>query len=145
MARKSAASLAVVSAAGPLARLAPTAGLSQTERSLWLEVVNSKPAEWFGAEHAPLLLQYVKHAVNSRLVQSQLAEFDPAWLADEDGMKRYDRLLAMHDREGRAMTNLATKMRLTQQAQYNAQSASTAARSTGQRKPWQTLDESSED
>jgi hypothetical protein len=31
-------------------------------------------------------------------------------------LKQYDRLLAMHARESAAVANLATKMRLTQQA-----------------------------
>jgi hypothetical protein len=140
--RKSAASLAIVREVGPVVRLMPPAGLSAWERGLWLDVVNGKPAEWFAAEHEPLLRQYVKHAATARVLQAQIDEFDPEWLKDDDGLRRYDRLLSAHEREGRAMTSIATKMRLTQQSQYGARAASTASDSTGSgRKPWQTVDE----
>jgi hypothetical protein len=55
-----------------------------------------------------------------------------------DGIQRYDMLLRMADRERAAMVNLATKMRLTQQARYRADKAASAAdRGKTVRKPWE--------
>jgi hypothetical protein len=85
-----------------------------------------------------MLAQYCRHKVQADLVAQQLERFDPAWLADEDGLKRYDKLSAMLERETRAINALLRSMRLTQQSVYNAKSASTASSSTGKgRKPWQ--------
>ena len=143
--RKSTAALAVVQSSPDVIRLRPPAGLSAAERGLWLETVNSKPAEWFGPEHAPLLRQFVKHAVTAQVIQQHMDAFDPEWLKDDDGLKRYELLLRMHEREGRAMSSLATRMRITQQGVYAADKAATLSRSVGGRKPWQTLEEPSDE
>ena len=47
-------------------------------------------------------------------------------------MAKYDRLLAMHEREGKAASLLATRMRLTQQSQYDK----TKKRQTITERPW---------
>jgi hypothetical protein len=143
--RKSAAALAVVREAPSVVRLRPPAELTAVERSLWLEVVNSKPAEWFGPEHGPLLRGYVKHSIRAQLLDEQIDAFDPEWLKDEDGLKRYDRLLAMREREMRAASSLATRMRITQQGVWRADKAGTLSQQGGGgRKPWQTVDDSDE-
>jgi hypothetical protein len=35
------------------------------------------------------------------ILADELLNFDRAWIADDDGLKRYDKLLAMHERESR--------------------------------------------
>lgn len=139
--RKSAASLAVVQLAGVgVPRVPPPSRLTAAQRSIWLETVNSKPAEWFGPEHAPLLEQYVRHVVSARVLAEQIAEFDPEWLKDDEGLKRYERLLRMHELEGRAASSLATRMRITQQSVYRADKAATLAGKVTARKPWEVDD-----
>lgn len=137
MARKSVAALAIASVAPGAVRLPPPATLTQAERGLWLAVVNSKPAEWFGPEHAPLLANYVRHSLAADVLTQQLHDFDPEWLKDDDGLKRYGRLLVMRERETRAASSLATRMRITQQGVYRADKAATVAGRAAQRKPWQ--------
>jgi hypothetical protein len=44
-------------------------------------------------------------------------------LLDDEGLKRHDRLSAMHEREMRAASSLATRMRLTQQAVVDKRTA----------------------
>lgn len=103
--RKSAASLAVAEMLAPVARderLTPPVHISDAERAVWLEVVNDQPAGAFSATHAPLLELYCRHVVNARVLADELSNFDRAWMADDDGLKRYDRLLAMAERESRA-------------------------------------------
>jgi hypothetical protein len=139
MPRKSAAALAVrATVAGPLEvkRLAAPAHLSEAERAIWLEVVNDQPADAFTATHAPLLELYCRHIVQARILADELAVFDRAWLADDDGLKRYDRLLAMAEREGRAASSLATRLRITRQA-IDQQTVARALVKDVKRKPWE--------
>jgi hypothetical protein len=138
MPRKSAAALAVRTVAGPLEvkRLLAPAHLSEAERAIWLEVVNDQPADAFTATHAPLLELYCRHIVQARILADELAVFDRAWLADDDGLKRYDRLLGMAEREGRAASSLATRLRITRQA-VDQQTVARAMVKDVKRKPWE--------
>ena len=56
-------------------------------------------ASAFSATRKPLLEMYVRPIVNARIIAEQIAAFDPAWLADDDGLKRYDDLMKMAERE----------------------------------------------
>lgn len=136
--RKSAASLTLATPAPLVSRIAPPSNLTPAQVAVWLTVVNSKPADWFGDEHAPLLAQYCRHKVQADLVAQQLEDFDPKWLTEDEGLKRYDRLLAMNERESRAMAALMRAMRLTQQSLIRADKV-VHAQSKG-RKPWQQDD-----
>ena len=145
--RKSAASLEVRALAAPVVaaskRLAAPAHLSEAERNVWIEVVNDQPAEAFSATHAPLLELYCRHVTNARVIADEVQSFDRAWLADDDGLKRYDRLLAMAERESRAASSLATRLRITRQAvEHPATVGRTLAAQPKTRKPWElALDE----
>ncbi|ARK98303.1 hypothetical protein BOC43_29255 [Burkholderia pseudomallei] len=138
--RKSAASI-VTATPAPVAaeqRLAAPLHLSDGERAVWMEVVNDQPASAFTATHAPLLEMYCRHVTNARVLAEEILNFERAWLADDDGLKRYDRLLAMSERESRAASSLATRLRITRQA---VEHPTTVGRSlTNQkkaRKPWE--------
>lgn len=133
-----AAQVAPVASAG---RLPAPVHLSDAEREVWLEVVNDQPAEAFTPTHGPLLEQYCRHIVQARLLADETMNFDRAWLADDDGLKRYDRLLAMQEREGRAASSLATRLRITRQAVDHPTTAGRAnARQARARKPWQLVE-----
>lgn len=133
--RKSAASLVVASPTSLSHRLAPPPTLTNAQKAVWVSVVNSKPAEWFGEEHAPMLAQYCRHKVQADLIAQQQESFDPAWLTDDEGLKRYDKLGAMAERETRCMNALLRSMRLTQQSLIRADKV---VHSQGKgRKPWQ--------
>jgi len=118
--RKSAASLEVggeIMSGGMVESVArPDAPYDLTdEQSIeWWAVVNRLPADWFGRETQPLLAQYCRHVVQARRV----AELIDRMMQDSDGFEvtDYDRLLKMQEREGRALSALASKMRLSQQA-----------------------------
>lgn len=139
--RKSAASLStVVGMVTSLKRLAPPDDLTTEQRSIWLATVNSKPAEWFGDEHMPILREYVRHVVTAEVLTREIDGFNPEWMADDDGLKRYDRLTGMRAREAGVINTLARSMRLTQQAAYRADKAATLNYKGKGRKPWQTLE-----
>lgn len=136
--RKSAASLTVVKPdIGISKRLSPPLHLSDAEMSVWSEVVSDQPANSFTATHSPMLEMYCRHVVNNRIIADELLSFDRAWLASDDGLKRYDTLLGIAERESRAASSLATRLRITRQALDHPTTAGRAIanHSTG-RKPW---------
>lgn len=138
--RKSAASLAVAQVApvSSESRLAAPLHASDAEREVWVQVVNDQPASAFTPTHSPLLEQYCRHIVQARIVADEILNFDRAWLADDDGLKRYDRLLAMQEREGRAASSLATRLRITRQAVEHPTTVGRSIKNQSKgRKPWE--------
>lgn len=136
--RKSAASVAY--APTPLIsdkRLPAPIHLTDAERDIWLSVVNDQPANAFTITHAPLLEIYCRHVIQSRILADEILNFDRSWLADDDGLKRYDRLLAMAEREGRAASSLATRLRITRQAIDQQTVARSMINAPKSKKPWE--------
>jgi len=133
--RKSAASLQVAQSVGIDQRLCPPVNLTPAQKAVWVTIVNARPAEWFRPEHAGMLTQYCRHKVQSDILAQQLEAFDPAWMADEDGLKQYDKLSAMMERETRAINALLRSMRLTQQSLYSDRK--TPGEIGKAAKPWQ--------
>lgn len=135
--RRSAASLSVV--AGSIdGRPQPPGDLTKFQADLWQRTVAGEPLDQFRtAALQQLLKEYVRHCETANILASQIEDFDPAWLADEEGLKRYDKLLLMRDRETKAIGDKATKLRLTNQSRYTPQAAATAAKSTARAKPWE--------
>lgn len=114
------------------------AHISEAERGVWLEVVGDQPADAFSATHAPLLELYCRHIVQARILADELTNFDRAWMADDDGLKRYDRLLGMAERESRAASSLATRLRITRQAvEHPTTVGRSLSRQNKTRKPWE--------
>ena len=137
--RKSAASLTVIPPdIGVSKSLKPPATINDAEISVWSEVVNDQPANAFTATHAPLLEMYCRHVVNNRIIGDELLNFDRDWLASDDGLKRYDTLLRIAERESRAASSLATRLRITRQAVDQQTIARSQINNKSQsRKPWE--------
>lgn len=138
--RKSAASMSVFAKSAQTlseSRLDAPVHISDAERSVWLDVVNDQPANAFTQTHGPLLEMYCRHVVQARIISDELLNFDRSWLADDDGLKRYDRLLAMAEREGRAASSLATRLRITRQAIDQQTVARSQINAPKARKPWE--------
>ncbi|WP_062391118.1 hypothetical protein [Pseudomonas abietaniphila] len=131
--KKSVASMQVAHV-GVDSRLAPPAGMTAAQKAAWVTVINARPADWFGPENSALLVQYCRHRVQADILAEQLEQFDPAWLADDEGLKRYDKLSGMVERETRTLNALLRSMRLTQQSLVRADKA---VDSQKERKPWQ--------
>ncbi len=131
--KKSAASLEVVNHSGitELPRPGPPTELTEEQAFEWQSVVDHLPAEWFPRETHGLLAQYCRHVVAARRVAQLIAgmEARDVLLIDD-----YDQLLKMQEREGRALSSLATRMRISQQATFHPE------KSKGQKvakKPWE--------
>lgn len=130
--RKSTASLSVISPGTVQAVRRPDAPSELTDEQAreWVEIVSRMPADWFPRETHPLLVSYCRHIVCGRRV-AQLIE--AAERSEEFNVGEYDKLLQMQEREARAASSLATRMRLTQQTTYDK-----SKKKPGQtRKPWE--------
>ena len=132
--RKSAAALSVVSNSliDAVERPLPPADLTIEQKREWVEVVNRLPADWFPRETWALLSQYCRHVVAARHVAQLLERVESL---DEVEVEQYDRLLKMQEREGRAISSLATRMRMSQQASYDAKRGKGSQSIT--KKPWE--------
>ena len=106
----------------------PAEELTEEQAAIWKETVASEAADFFKtAAQRSILKDYCRHTATARLLSDQVNVFDPAWLADEEGIKRYHLLLKMRDLETRAAVSMATKLRLTSQSRYTPHGAQSAA------------------
>jgi hypothetical protein len=137
MPRKSAASLAIATPVTVQRRLQPPTDLSDFQRAVWTATVNARPASWFGDEHLPILLQYVRHLEAANKLAKQIDAIDMAWImADEEGVKRYDRLLRLQVSESNVIAKLAGAMRMTQQSVHQAHKRVPDKEAESKQAPW---------
>jgi hypothetical protein len=75
----------------------------------------------------------------AQTLSAEIDRFQPAWLTDSVGSEHFGRLLALRERETRAMSSLATRMRLTQGSRYRADKTATATAKNFERglAPWE--------
>ncbi len=135
--KQSAASLAIAGPVGVVQRLSPPVALTPEQKVVWVTVTNAMPADWFAPEHIVMLTQYVRHKAQADIIAQQIENFNIGWLADDDGMKRYEKLGAMLERETRTLNALDRSMRLTQQSKIRADKV---VKTQAGRKPWQKDD-----
>src|SRR6185369_5683232 len=127
--RKSSASLAIVSSnyLETIPRPDAPCDLTDEQAEEWREIANQMPADWFARETHAMLAQYCRHVVTARRVAGMIEALETE-LGKEEGSdpatilsatKAFDRLYKMQEREGRAISSLSTKMRLSQQSTYD--------------------------
>lgn len=116
--RISAASLEVIEASvvSIIKRPRPPADLTQEQAREWVAVTEALPADWFTPDNFPILAQYCRHVVAARRVAQLVQSVEDADALDIDAL---DKAYKMQEREGRAISSLATRMRITQQALTN--------------------------
>jgi hypothetical protein len=131
--RKSAAANAVATLVRPEAVQRPDSpyDLTDEESDEWWAVVNRMPADWFPRETHGMLSQYCRHVVSARRIAQLIQQ---AMKADAFDVDAYNQLLIMQDREGRAISSLATRMRLSQQSLYDKSKRKLPASG---KKPWE--------
>lgn len=105
--------------------------LTDDQADEWWAVVNRMPADWFTRETHPLLAQYCRHVVAARRVAQLIAQTEKQKTID---VEQYDQLLKMQEREGRAISSLATRMRISQQATLTKRADKGSG---GMKKPWE--------
>lgn len=144
--RQSSASLSVISggAVVTVRRPDPPDELNEEQADEWRAVVGRLPADWFPRETQGMLAQYCRHVVAARRVAQMITALEAGVAAESEepeadrlaiilsAAKTMDRLLKMQEREGRALSSLATRMRISQQATYDKQKK----KPLQGRKPW---------
>jgi len=139
--RKSAASFEVqnVITGNFGARPEPPSELMKAEADIWRETTASEAADFFNTSALRNLLKdYCRHRAAADKITEVINIFQTEWLKSETGSKRYSQLLKMRDLEARGAADKATKLRLTNQARYTPQAASTASRNAAKGvKPWE--------
>ena len=129
--RTSAAALAVAKPVQRIDRPDAPYDLSDEQSEEWWAVVNRLPADWFPRETHGLLTQYCRHVVAARRVAQLVTACEGSAEMDLD---EYDKLLKMQEREGRALSSLATRLRISQQATMDKRTTKPKTVS----KPWQS-------
>lgn len=144
--RVSAAALSLISSNGveTIRRPSPPSDLTEEQAAEWKAVVNRLPADWFPRETHAMLATYCRHVVSGRRVAEMIqvleADLDSEVKNGADKVtvmlkasETFDRLLKMQEREGRAMSSLATRMRLSQQTTYDK----SRKKPVDGKRPWQ--------
>src|SRR5262245_37088447 len=115
----------------------PPNDLTDQQAAIWRGVVNSEPIELFASEATRAMLRdYCEHRCEASKISLVLNEFKSEWLKNDEGVRRYSTLLKMRDLELRAVTMLATKLRITNQARYIPARVARQAEKFPQVKPW---------
>lgn len=136
--RKSAAALAVAEPVQELQKLPePPSYLTPEQEDVWRLVVASRGGDLIAPESFPVLVEYCRQVISANQVAAQLDAFDPEWAKDDEGLKRWDKLLAMQDRLAGKVASLAAKLRLTPSSRVQAISAGRHADKGAKRKPWE--------
>lgn len=121
--RKSSAELATTPTLIETRRPAPPADLGETEAAIWRDTIGTMPLGWIVKAQYPILSAYCRHTARATALAKQVEAFEMDWLKEEGGLQRLDKLLAMAERESRALTACARAMRLTHQAMILPRSA----------------------
>ncbi len=115
----------------PYARNARTHSDAQVAQiAEWLALVSALPADWFPRETHGLLTDYCRHVVRSRRVALLIGVVESGDMID---IGKLDLLYKMAERESRAASSLATRLRITPQATRSTYSKKPPAT----RKPWE--------
>jgi hypothetical protein len=116
----------------------PPEDLTEAQGEIWRAVIATEPPGYFDtAARQAMLADYCTRREAANTLSLVIAGFKSEWLRSEGGSKRYQRLAKMRDLEMRAVSALATKLRLTNQARLSPKVAGTRARNfSPQTKPW---------
>lgn len=127
-------------------RSPPPPGLTEAERAIWTDVVSSMPAAWLSRGQHPLLKQYCRHVARAEMLSGLVNGFEPAWIGEEGGVDRLNRLLAMSERETKALTASARALRLTPHSQYSHRTGAVLMQDASgpAKRPWEREGDSSD-
>lgn len=113
------------------------ADFSDAEATLWTEIIESKPADWFGPDCLPVLREYVRAAVLCDGLSGKIRRAIEGGEGEDATVGLVKTLLDMRDKESRRAVSLATKLRLTPQSRYGPRTAERADKRAGGKRPWQ--------
>lgn len=96
-----------------LRRPAAPDGLTDEEATVWDQTVGSEPAELVRPAVHGLLAEYCRHTVRGRRIAEMVGQAERAQPLD---VMLLDRLYKMAERESRAASSIASRLRLTPQS-----------------------------
>ena len=114
--------------------LQPPKGMAAEQSKVWAAAVASKPSDWFDGGSAPLLAELCRLVVEADRVDGALSAFDTEWLATDEGLKRYERLVNLQDKLAGRICSLAVKLRLSPSSHTRQDGAITKAK---RKMPWE--------
>ena len=117
-------------------RLEPDEVLNLAEKVIWEEVISNVPEGFFTPMHKPLLEMYCKHVAQSKLLDKEIHALDTELLKSSTGLRHYDKLLRMRERENKMASSFATRLRITKQAVHPTTAFRILANQATQPKPW---------
>ena len=133
--RKSGASLEVA----PVVQLRPfpkaPEHLTESQADIWRLVITSRAGELIPPESYPVLVEYCRAITAADQVAEELDAFKSEWRKTDEGLRRWDKLLAMQDRLAGKIASLAVKLRITPSTRVHPEKAGTNAR-----KAWEILE-----
>lgn len=115
----------------------PPSHLTPAQAETWRMVVSTPTGDLIGPECFGVLTEYCRCVEQADKVADQLNQFEPSWAQDDEGLRRWDKLLAMSDRLAARIALLATKLRATPSTRYRASKAALLAEKAGKPKPWE--------
>ena len=119
----------------------PPSYLTPEQDGVWREVMLSRAGDLIGLESHRLLVEYCRAVQECNKIAAQLDAFVPSWAADDEGLKRWDKLQAMAARSQGVVATLATKLRLATSSSVRAENAGTVLKKGTKRKPWEFVNE----
>jgi hypothetical protein len=140
--RKSAveAGLVVIKGNFDKGRPDPPDDLTDEQKATWRSIAGSEPKDFLAtAALQSMLKDYCRARSEIERLSRIIAYFQDDWIKPEEGARRLQLYLRMRNEESKRATDLATKMRLTNQSRYTPQAAATASRNTlSGPKPWES-------
>jgi phage terminase small subunit len=110
-------------------RPAPPAHLCAEDAEVWRTTVAGMKPGWFSGETWPLLELFCACTSIARTLAREVAASGP-----QD--PRFDKLVAMHERESALLVTLATNLRLSKQSSADSRTVKHDPGGGGLRKPW---------
>lgn len=99
----------------------------------------SAAGDMIGTEAHPVLVEYCRAVVLGDQIAVQLNAFNTAWLAEDEALKRWDKLAAMQARNTSLLTAIAGKLRINPSSRIRPENAGVMAKRAGSKpKPWQS-------
>jgi hypothetical protein len=117
----------------------PPEDLTDEQKATWRELTSSEPQDFFSTGALRNMLKdYCRARSEIERLSRIVSYFQDDWIKPEEGARRLQLYLRMRNEEIRRASDLATKMRLTNQSRYTPMAAATASRNTLRSiKPWE--------
>jgi hypothetical protein len=116
----------------------PPQEMPEAQKEIWRKTIVGEPATLFNTAVTQwLLLDYCRHRHASDEFSSLIDAFPPEVLEQPAGMRRYEWLLRMRQRETKAAADLATKLRLTNISRWQPTTVAAQAENETGPMPWE--------